>query len=688
MSSERWRSLARAPGLLPAFIVVALLLALRIWDPAPVELARLRGFDLAQQIAPRGFDPARGVRIVAIDEKSLAEQGQWPWPRTELARLIDRIAEAGPAAVGFDLLFVEPDRLSPKGDAALAAALKRVPAVLGLGVSIDAEPAGDKLKRTTPVGTVGDDPKPFLLSYPALVPSLAVLRESERGRGVLVGIADADGILRRPPLFVLAEGKILPALSLETMRVVTRGRLGLQAGSGGIIGATLADAQGAVELPTDARGRAYPHFTPSVKGRYLSATDIMQGRTDPAQLKNTILLLGVTGLGLIDVKLTPLGAMEGIEVHAQLIESMLARELLRRPAAIDRCELGLALLAGLAVLALPYRRPRLAVAGLGIGVVALLGGELVAMRFGGLLIDGAYPALSALAGFGVRLWASLRAAEAARRQLAEQLQREREAKARLEGELSMARKIQMGLLPRRFPGPPERRDVETHALIEPARSVGGDLYDVLLLEDHRLLFLVADVSGKGVPAALFMAMCKEVLRTSVLQHGEALDQVLNEANVKLAAASADMADEGADMMFVTVCAAVLDLATGELVHASAGHDAPVVLTPDGGRQALESPGGPPLGAVDDFAYGVEQHRLQPGETVVLYTDGVTDAEDPQRRFYTLDRLQGALDRAPRNSAPGVIEQLRADLRAFVAGADPADDITLLAVRWPGPVSGP
>jgi sigma-B regulation protein RsbU (phosphoserine phosphatase) len=125
--------------------------------------------------------------------------------------------------------------------------------------------------------------------------------------------------------------------------------------------------------------------------------------------------------------------------------------------------------------------------------------------------------------FGAALAVNHRAAEAARRRLAAELQSTREARARLEGELHTARSIQMGLLSRRFPGPPERRDVDTYALIEPARSVGGDLYDIVLLDDNQLFFMIADVSGKGIPAALFMAMCKEALRGAVQRHGAQLD---------------------------------------------------------------------------------------------------------------------------------------------------------------------
>ena len=212
-------------------------------------------------------------------------------------------------------------------------------------------------------------------------------------------------------------------------------------------------------------------------------------------------------------------------------------------------------------------------------IVALIGVEYASFRALHLLFDGVYPALGVIVTFGVMLGASLRAAEAARRRLAADLEREREAKARIEGELNAARAIQMGLLPRHFIGFPDRRDVDIYAVIEPARMVGGDLYDFVMLDSYRLSFAIADVSGKGVPAALFMAMSKEVLRAATVSHGDALDKVFAEANARIAAASNDMAGVGANMMFVTVFAGVLDLASGRLVYVSAGHDSPFVLGP-------------------------------------------------------------------------------------------------------------
>src|SRR5262249_46729738 len=189
-----------------------------------------------------------------------------------------------------------------------------------------------------------------------------------------------------------------------------------------------------------------------------------------------------------------------------------------------------------------------------------------------LLLDGVYPALTLLAAFGVMLVATLRVAE-------EELRRQREATQRFEGELAAAQAIQMGLLPRRFPAFPDHPEIDVYARIEPARIVGGDLYDYLLIDrDRRLFFVIADVSGKGAPAALLMAATKEVLREAVLKFGAALDGILAEANQKTLVASKELQTEGG--VFVTAVIGVLDLDTGALSYASAGHDAPYIL---GGR---------------------------------------------------------------------------------------------------------
>jgi serine phosphatase RsbU (regulator of sigma subunit) len=180
-----------------------------------------------------------------------------------------------------------------------------------------------------------------------------------------------------------------------------------------------------------------------------------------------------------------------------------------------------------------------------------------------------------------------------------------------------------------------------------------------------------------------MAMSKEVLRAATLSHGEALDQVFAEANKRISAVSNDMAGVGANMMFVTVFAGVLDVVTGKLAYVSAGHEPPFVLRPDCTATRLLGRGGPPLGSVDEFPYSVEQRQLAAGEMLLLYTDGVTEAEDRQNSFYGEARLEQVLASAPRTGAHAVVDFVREEVRHFAAGAEQADDITLLAVRWLG-----
>jgi serine phosphatase RsbU (regulator of sigma subunit) len=213
--------------------------------------------------------------------------------------------------------------------------------------------------------------------------------------------------------------------------------------------------------------------------------------------------------------------------------------------------------------------------------------------------------------------------------------------------------------------------------------VGGDLYDFLMLDSNRMSFAIADVSGKGVPAALFMAMTKELLRGAALRYGDDLDRVFAEANAKICAASDDLAEEGTNMMFVTVFAGVLDLASGLLVYVNAGHDSPFVLRAGAEPLLLTGEGGPPLGTVDHFPYPLERRQLLAGDLLLLYTDGVTEAQNADSSLYGTSRLERLLTSAPTASARSLVDFVREDVRRFVAGAEQTDDITLLALRWLG-----
>jgi serine phosphatase RsbU (regulator of sigma subunit) len=605
--------------------------------------------------------------------------------------------------LGVDIIFSEPDRYSPRSlarllpdlpppiarqlgalpdnEVLLAQAFEKVPTVLGVAVTDDSALAPTAPVRITIVRQTGGNPKPFLREYPYLLSSVPELRGAARGAGSLIANPGADGITRSVPMFIVVQGDLVPTFALEMLRVaVSLGSVGVITSRHGIEAATLGD----VLFRTDVRGRAYPYFSKSYEYRYISAADLLDGTRPAAELRGDFVLLGITSQAAADFRQTPLGLMAGVEVHAQLLESMVTNSLLRRPHFWDRMEIALVIVTGLlTIFALPYSRPSLAA----IGFVAMAA-TVLALTFASfvwfqVLVAGLYAVVSAMIVFGVMLVWNLISTEAGRRRLAAELEHRRQVEARIDGELSAARSLQMGLLPHKFLGPPERNDVDVFATIEPARMVGGDFYDFLLLDPRRLSFAIADVSGKGVPAALFMAMTKEILRSAISKHEDALDLAFAEASTKITAASGEMADEGADMMFVTAFAGILDLSSGQLAYVNAGHDPPFVLRPDTGPVELSGGGGPPLGAVDRLVCPVERFRLQAGDLLLLYTDGATEAENKDHLFYGIARLKALLASSREATAKGLVELVRADIRRFATGTDQADDMTLLALSWHG-----
>jgi serine phosphatase RsbU (regulator of sigma subunit) len=208
--------------------------------------------------------------------------------------------------------------------------------------------------------------------------------------------------------------------------------------------------------------------------------------------------------------------------------------------------------------------------------------------------------------------------------------------------------------------------------------VGGDLYDFFRLDESRVFFMVGDVSGKGLPASLFMAFAKSLFRGAALRRADDVAHAMREVNV-------EVARDNPEGLYVTVFAAILDARTGVLQYCAAGHDAPYVLrtaAPSLGR--LAEGGGLPLGVMDDAEYAAASYQMAPGETVCLMTDGVTDAASASGEFYGRARLEAVLEKRPADAGPEAIgEAIRQDVNAFAAGVEAADDLALVVVRWNG-----
>ncbi|GAB3788107.1 SpoIIE family protein phosphatase [Dyella agri] len=253
-----------------------------------------------------------------------------------------------------------------------------------------------------------------------------------------------------------------------------------------------------------------------------------------------------------------------------------------------------------------------------------------------------------------------------------ELTRNAKEQQRLASELGIAHQIQTALLPGEHYLDAHCANFELHALLRPARAVGGDFYSYFMLNERRFCVMVGDVSDKGIPAALFMARTI-TLAKALAPRARSPQHLLSMLNVELCR-------NNDNCMFVSVLCGMLDTLTGELVMASAGHEPPVLCDADGARLiALDT--GAAIGLDEEASYPARTLRLQPGQTLMLYTDGITEAADTSRQLFGAERLLACLERSPSRSATDLADGLLAEVDRFAEGAGQADDITVLALNW-------
>ena len=245
----------------------------------------------------------------------------------------------------------------------------------------------------------------------------------------------------------------------------------------------------------------------------------------------------------------------------------------------------------------------------------------------------------------------------------------------IEKDLQTARSIQASMLPRGHPLFPGRHEFDVHALMDPAKEIGGDFYDAFLIGDDKLFFAIGDVSGKGIPAALFMVKTVTLLRMEGARDIPP-QEVLSRANKQLCQNN----DHG---MFVTVFCGILDFARGTLAYSNGGHDAPLLGRAGAGFEFLKSVGGLMLGATRDGRYEAGSHALQPGDLLLCYTDGVTEAMNPQQEIFSQNRLRESMAEMDGAEAAHLVRLLHAEIRAFAQGAPQSDDIAMLALKYRG-----
>ena len=399
--------------------LVVALAVLRLADPLPVSTIRNMGFDLEQRLSPRPADDSP-VRVVDIVEATLAKLGQWPWPRTVMATLTSRLTELGAAAIGFDVLFPEADRLSADNDQAFATALGRSNSVLGFSLSKSAAPLS--LDPKGGVAISGSDPTPYLPPLPGAVAPIALLANAAAGLGSLsLDSADAAGTVRQIPLLWSNGSAIYPTLSVESLRLAlgvgTIVALGDTTGEGTLEGLRIGD----ITVPTTANGDIVLYDrVPDPKQTISAATVLGDQYQDLAdQISGRIVLIGTSASGLLDIHSTPLsGNVAGVLIHAAVIDQIVAQKFLSRADWVQGVEiLSFALGGVLLVLVVLRLGPTAGLLVATLLIASMVGGAYLAFVNKGWLIDATFPAVGALLVYGAMVYFQFSITERDRLQL-------------------------------------------------------------------------------------------------------------------------------------------------------------------------------------------------------------------------------------------------------------------------------
>ncbi len=623
-SSERPSLLARLNAGWVALALIATTLVAALVLTQVTERIDYIVYDHALSASER--TPPEDIVIIAIDNRSLEAIGRWPWPRSVHANMLNRLAEAKPRSVGYDVLFIEP---SPD-DAMLADAVRRSRTYLPLVIDVP-----------------GSNGAPYDIALPS-----GELAAAAAGIAHVNLHFGGDRVVREA---YLEEG--------DSKRSWVQ------------LGAIMAglkpsgeDHSGSTEL-WQGRPILIPYGGAAGHIRTLSFVDLLDGRFPPEMLEGNHVLIGATADGLGDSFPTPTSGatsqMTGVEIQAHILDALLRGDAIT-PAS-PAWELAIALIALWTVLiGFLLMRPRghAILASIIFLIIAAL--TLGLFRFANIWL----PPSAALLGL---LFAVVVEAARERARLRETLVRERVEAAAVEGELQAGRNIQLGMLPPRADLGSFDPRLDVDALLEPAKSIGGDLFDVIRIDANRVAFLVGDVTGKGVPAALFMALSKALTKSVVLRGIPTLADaafILNE----------ELMRDNSESMNVTMIIAIMDLSTGEVMLMSAGHEDPLHIRTDGSVTIHKLDGGPPF-CIVDFPYPDEPMKLLPGETLVLISDGVSEALNGEDGLFGHERLLKSLE--GKATATAMIESIRDAVRTFEDGTDPTDDLTVMAVRFLG-----
>ncbi len=659
------------------FALLVLLIFLKILNPSFIKSISFLSFDLYQKVFAEKKNS--DVVIIDIDEKSLGKFGQFPWNRIVFAEILDKLNTSNPKAIGFDIFFTEKDKQSPdeliksyglipadiaelqnlkSPDDIFAEKLKESKSIIAvLGSNVPSHSNYDR-KAKARFLSKGGEPKQFTYSYPYSIGSLEVLEKNVKGLGSISFLDQLDGIIRSLPLVVQFNKKIYPTMGLEMVRVGSKQKnIYVELNEVGIQRISARPHK----IDSDPNGIIWIKYKKSDKDQYISAGDVYDGKFQTDFFKDKYVLIGASAQGLFDLVKTPLGVtIPGVEVHANVIENILDQSYLVRNPNTYIFELLFSIIVALITFILSQKvKPKLSLSIFFGNILAIIIIGFSIYKFRSELVDMSYPIFIVTVTFLTGLY--FRFIEENKIAL-DNLQKE----AKLLKERELAAGVQKSLFP-------DISKFENFIFAKnvPARDVSGDYFDVVRSTPEEYFFTLADVSGKGVKAGMYMAKASSIFRT-LTNLKFPLEKIVFGVNNELVEAKF----KG---MFVTAVFGKLNIKTGELVFINAGHESILTFDQNKNYEYIKSEM-PPIGIVKYFTESMVKSNTMnlKDKTFVVYTDGVTEGYLKNGEELGAEGVQKIIDGMSDVTPKTIVESIEKELNW---GAEKLrDDITCMAIN--------
>ena len=660
------------------FILLILLISIKIINPSFIKSISNLSFDLYQKIFTLEKRDTNVV-IIDIDEDSLGKFGQFPWSRSVFAKILDQLNTSNPKAIGFDIFFTEKDKQSPeeiiksynlipsdiaelqklKGhDEIFAEKLKESKSIIAvLGSNVPSHSNYDR-KAKAKFLSKGGDPKKFTYSYPYSIGSLEKLEKNVKGLGSISFLDQTDGIIRSLPLLVKFNEKLYPTMGLEMVRVGSKQKnIYVELNE---VGITRISAR-PHKIKSDPNGIIWIKYKKSLKEQYISASKVYDGEFKKDFFENKYVLIGASAQGLFDLVKTPLGVtIPGVEVHANIIENILDQSYLLRNPNTYIFELLFSIIVALLTFILSQKiKPKFSLSIFFGNVLAIIIIGFSFYKFRSELVDISYPIIITTLTFLTGLY--FRFIEENKLALAN-LQKE----AKLLKERELAAGVQKSLFP-----DISKFENFIYAKNVPARDVSGDYFDVVRSTPEEYFFTLADVSGKGIKAGMYMAKASSIFRT-LTNLKYPIEKVVFGVNNELVEAKF----KG---MFVTAVFGKLNIKTGELVFINAGHESILTFDQNKNYEYIKSEM-PPIGIVKYFTESMVKSKTinMKDKTFVVYTDGVTEGYLKNGEELGAEGVQKIINDMSEITPKTIVESIEKELNW---GAEKLrDDITCMAIN--------